>query len=560
MKRVPKKATPASTATITPRQRKALYGRWFKMIRRCHRPENPDYSRYGGKDIRVYKLWRGPKGFERFLDFVVNRLALPAGMSLEAVLFPPEGGERYSLDRINNHKGYFPSNLRWATGKQQSSNQEGTAFVLIDGQRVPRTAAARAANVDTRTAAYRERMGYAGPDAVSLPIGGRTAESRESRDAVVSAMIKAKILVVDSNGFVFIRGVDGLKLARVAPVSGGRYLGITISVPKEFHALIPVERLAARLRSGTFRDGYMHHRVVAMAHHPAPARGGYHEVDHANGNKHDNRPSNLRWRVPKENRPGGAGAPSAAGAEPPRPVNYQDRAQQEAALSAMIAQEHPPGIAPVEIQGPALPKNVDADLVQRAVDAVEADGRYGGSIWFRAGYRAVLPSILAAAANGLTWDGDVPVITCTNQSGTREMQVAVVQLAISHRLFFACLQCGRQAMAARTEIRNRAGGRYKAAECESMKGLDVCFPALGKLLAPDKTTGIRPHPSTVSVGSKRQYGFRCRVPGCEKVLLRRPKQLARDKLLPVCEAHRQRGANFSVTARGDTAGRRDRES
>ena len=151
----------------------------------------------------------------------------------------------------------------------------------------------------------------------------------------------------------------------------------------------------------------------------------------------------------------------------------------------MIAQEHPPGMAPVEIQGPALPTNVDADLVQRAVDAVEADRRYGGSIWSREEYRAVLPSILAAAANGLTWDGDVPVITCTNQSGTREMQVAVVQLATSYRVFFACLRCGRQAMAARTEIRNRTGGRYETAECESLKGLDVCFPALGKLLAPD---------------------------------------------------------------------------
>lgn len=559
MKRTPERTNSNPTVTITPLQRQALRGRWFKMIRRCHRPENPDYPRYGGKNIRVYKSWRGPKGFERFLDFVVNRLELPAGVSLDAVLFPPKGGERYSLDRIDNRQGYFPSNLRWATGREQSNNQERTTFVVIDGQRLPRTEAARAANVDTRTAAHRERMGYAGPDAVSLPIGGRTAESRESRDAVVLAMIKAKIIVVDSNGFVFIRGVDGLKLARVAPVSGGRYLGVTISVPKEFHALIPVERLAARVRSGTYRDGYMHHRIVAMAHLPAPGCGGYHEVDHVSGNKQDNRPSNLRWRVPKENRPGGAGASPVAGADAPLPVNYRDQAQEEAALSAMIAQEHPPGMAPVEIQGPSLPTNVDADLVQRAVDAVEADPRYGASIWTRDDYRAILPSILAATANNVTWDGDVPVITCTNQSGAREMQVAVVQLATSYRVFFACLRCGRQAMAARTEVRNRTGGRYKSAECESLKGLDVCFPALGKLLAPDKTTGIRPHPSTVSVGSNRQYLFWCRVPGCKKALLRRPKRLAHDKLLPVCETHRQRGANFGEAGHDD-AGGHDHES
>ena len=539
------RTNPNPTVTLTPQQRQALRGRWFKMIRRCHRPENPDYPRYGGKNIHVYKNWRGPHGFERFLAFVMNELPLPTGLSIAAVLFPPKGGERYSLDRIDNRKGYFPANLRWATGREQSNNQERTVFVVIDGQRVPRTEAARTANVDSRTAAYRERMGYSGPDAVTQPIGGRTAEIRESRDAVVLALIKAKIIVVDSRGFVFIRGVDGLKLARVAPVSGGRYLGVTISVPKEFHELIPVESLAARLRSGSFRDGYMHHRIVAIAHHPAPDRGGYHEVDHANGNKHDNRPSNLRWRVPKENRPGGARDSLVVGADPPLPANYRDQAQQEAALLAMIAREATFGMAPVETQGPALPTNVDAALVQRAVDAVKADRRYGGSIWSREEYLAVLPSILAAAANVLTWDKDVPVITCTNQSGVRKMQVAVVQLAISYRVYFACLRCGRQAMAARTEIRNRTGGRYESAECESLKALDVCFPALGKLLASDKRTGIRPHPSTVSVGSNRRFYFRCRVSGCMKVLLRRPKLLARDRVLPVCEDHRRRGDNFN---------------
>jgi len=125
------------------------------------------------------------------------------------------------------------------------------------------------------------------------------------------------------------------------------------------------------------------------------------------------------------------------------------------------------------------------------------------------------------------------------------MQVAVVRLAISYRVFIACHDCGRQVMAGRTEIRNRTAGRYGAVGCESCQALDVRNPALGELLAPDKDTGIQPHPSTVSIGSNKRHPFRCRVPGCRKILLRSPKLLARDGVLPVCEGHRRRGDNFN---------------
>ena len=547
MKRLTNDTNPQSPSTITPRQRKALYGRWYKMIRRCHRPANPDYQRYGAKKIQVCKKWRGANGFKRFLAFVVIRLARPAGLSLEAVLFPPEGETLYSLDRMNNRKGYCPSNLRWATPGQQSNNQDRTSFVVIDGKRVPRTDAARAAGVDTRTAAKRKRNGYSDHDAVSLPIGGRTAKSRKWRDAVVRALIKAKSIVVDGNGFVFVRGCDGLKLARVAPVSQGRYLGVTISVPKEFHALIPSGRLASRLRSGAYRDGFLQHRIVALFHHTEPLRGGYHEVDHISGDKHDNRPTNLRWRVPKDNRPGGGGTLLPPATPAMLSVNYQDHVQQEAALSTALAGEQSPGTALVTVEAPALPSNIDEVLFQKALNALKADPKYGGSIWSQEDYWTILPSILRAAANNLVWLGDVPAITCTNQSADREMQVAVVQLAISYRVFFACHDCGRQAMTGRTEIRNRTHGRYGSADCESCQGLDVRNPQLGGLLAPDKATGFRPHPSTVSIGSNRRFHFRCRVPGCMKILLRSPKLLARDQVLPVCEGHRRRGDNFNAS-------------
>jgi len=80
-----------------------IYRAWRHMRTRCENPKYNGYKNYGGRGITICDRWLC---FDNFFQ----------DMS-------PHPGEGYSLDRIDNDGNYEPSNCRWATRKQQSSNQ-----------------------------------------------------------------------------------------------------------------------------------------------------------------------------------------------------------------------------------------------------------------------------------------------------------------------------------------------------------------------------------------------------------------------------------------------------
>jgi hypothetical protein len=79
-----------------------IYKIWASMIQRCIDINYEDYHYYGGRGITVCKRW---KFFENFL----------ADMG--------ECPNDFTLERVDNEKGYFLKNCKWATHTEQNRNQ-----------------------------------------------------------------------------------------------------------------------------------------------------------------------------------------------------------------------------------------------------------------------------------------------------------------------------------------------------------------------------------------------------------------------------------------------------
>lgn len=88
------------------------YHTWEAMLQRCFNPNSTHYEYYGAIGITVEdKRWMT---FENFY----------ADMGLKPA---PE----YTLDRIDNNKGYYKDNCHWATRLDQTHNRRSSAKYLI---------------------------------------------------------------------------------------------------------------------------------------------------------------------------------------------------------------------------------------------------------------------------------------------------------------------------------------------------------------------------------------------------------------------------------------------
>lgn len=88
------------------------YNSWASMIQRCNNKNNPKYPTYGGRGIKICKRWYS---YKKFRSDMGER---PADKSIE---------------RLNNDKGYCPSNCSWATPFEQANNKSNVPVYNILG-------------------------------------------------------------------------------------------------------------------------------------------------------------------------------------------------------------------------------------------------------------------------------------------------------------------------------------------------------------------------------------------------------------------------------------------
>ena len=89
------------------------YLAWREIKSRCDNKNHISYKRYGAKGIKYCKKWK------RFDNFLFDMGECPPHLT---------------LDRINNLKGYYKKNCRWATKKEQAVNRKTTHLITWNGE------------------------------------------------------------------------------------------------------------------------------------------------------------------------------------------------------------------------------------------------------------------------------------------------------------------------------------------------------------------------------------------------------------------------------------------
>lgn len=128
-----------------------LYEAWSHMKQRCLNPNDRNYHNYGGRGIAVCDEWMA---FDPFKEWSLKNGYSPS----------------LSLDRIDNDKGYYPENCRWADRKTQTNNRRNTIYITAYGKTLPCAEWARKTGIPTNTLRGRIMSGWTSEDAVSKPV------------------------------------------------------------------------------------------------------------------------------------------------------------------------------------------------------------------------------------------------------------------------------------------------------------------------------------------------------------------------------------------------------
>lgn len=140
---------------------KPLYRIWTSMKQRCLNPNDHAYKNYGGRGIKVCQRWLD---FQNFYQDMNNR--------------PYRG----TLERIDNNGNYEPSNVRWATYKEQGSNRRNNNLIKFNGTAKVAAEWANIVHISHQTIKTRLRKGWPIEKALLTPV----MTSKRNRNALMN--------------------------------------------------------------------------------------------------------------------------------------------------------------------------------------------------------------------------------------------------------------------------------------------------------------------------------------------------------------------------------------
>lgn len=130
---------------------KKLYGVWIGLKRRCLNTSYEKYKNYGARGITLCKQWLD---FNNFYKWAINN-----------------GYRRgLSIDRINNSKGYKPSNCRWANNLIQQRNRRNSKMLTFENRTLCITEWAEIFNINISTLRGRLRNNWTTEKALTTEV------------------------------------------------------------------------------------------------------------------------------------------------------------------------------------------------------------------------------------------------------------------------------------------------------------------------------------------------------------------------------------------------------
>lgn len=119
-----------------------LFRIWSHIKVRCYDCKNNNYSRYGGRGIKMCDDWR--ENFMAFYNWSISN-----GYS-----------DELSIDRIDNNGNYSPDNCRWATQKMQANNTSKNHYITHNGETHTISEWSDITGIKQNTITYRLKRGW----------------------------------------------------------------------------------------------------------------------------------------------------------------------------------------------------------------------------------------------------------------------------------------------------------------------------------------------------------------------------------------------------------------